>query len=186
MPGSFATLVETLIGTRVPAWRKRVKVHEVAGPMFHLFDPGVARALAGRLREPLEGAERGFLLETWVLHGLRPAMSFLGTDSQISCWRTPSGSEVEASATWRREHGAPLEGLVGAGTVQEGYGVHTGNAELKDGPPRVMPLHGFLERPAEGRVLTSPRRHHRPRRGTHDPAPPPPIGQGAGPGQCRM
>ncbi|MBI2187005.1 MAG: hypothetical protein HYU37_07745 [Acidobacteria bacterium] len=48
----------------LPAWRRRAKVKEVASPKFHLFDPGVARALAGRVREPLEGLERGFLLET--------------------------------------------------------------------------------------------------------------------------
>ena len=169
--GYFATLVDTLLGTWVPAWRKRVKVKEVAGPKFYLFDPGVARALAGRLREPLDGAERGFLLETWILHELRSAAAFLGTGGQISYWRTPSGSEVDfiwsrgaraigievkASATWRREHGAPLKGLIDAGAVQEGYGVYTGNAELKDGPIKVMPLHRFLELLAEGRVLTSP------------------------------
>jgi predicted AAA+ superfamily ATPase len=169
--GYFATLVDTLLGTWVPAWRKRVKVKEVSGPKFYLFDPGVARALAGRLREPLDGAERGFLLETWVLHELRSAMAFLGIGGQISYWRTPSGSEVDfiwsraaraigievkAAATWRREYGAPLKGLIDAGAIQEGYGVYTGNAELKDGPLRVMPLDRFLNLLAEGRVLTSP------------------------------
>ena len=53
--GYFATLVDTLIGFWLPAWRKRAKAKEVASPKFHLFDPGVARALAGRLREPLDG-----------------------------------------------------------------------------------------------------------------------------------
>ena len=53
--GYFATLVDTLIGFWLPAWRKRAKVKEVASPKFYLFDPGVARALAGRLREPLDG-----------------------------------------------------------------------------------------------------------------------------------
>lgn len=169
--GYFATLVDTLIGTWVPAWRKRVKVKEVAGPKFYLFDPGVARALAGRLREPLDGSERGFLLETRVLHELRAAMAFLGTGGQISYWRTPNGSEVdfvwsrgaraigfevEASAAWRREYGAPLKGLIDAGALQEGYGVYTGTVELKDGPLRIMPLPRFLGQLAEGRLLTAP------------------------------
>ncbi len=48
---------------------------EGASPKFYLFDPGVARVLAGRSREPLEGSERGPLLETWVLHELRATIS---------------------------------------------------------------------------------------------------------------
>jgi predicted AAA+ superfamily ATPase len=122
--GYFSTLVDTLIGFWLPAWRKRVKVKEVAASKFYLFDPGVARALAGRSREPLDGTERGFLLETRILHELRAAMSFQDTGGQLSYWRTPNGSEVDfiwsrgaravgievkATAMWRGEHGAPLK-----------------------------------------------------------------------------
>jgi predicted AAA+ superfamily ATPase len=140
-----------------PAWRKRVKVKEVAAPKFYLFDPGVARALAGRSREPLDGTERGFLLETWILHELRAAMSLHDTGGQLSYWRTPSGSEVDfiwsrgaravgievkATAIWRGEYGAPLETLIDAGAT-----------ELKDGPVRVLPLARFLAALAAGHVL---------------------------------
>lgn len=166
--GYFSTLVDTMIGCWLPAWRKRVKVKQVAGPKSYLFDPGVARALAGRLREPLEAVERGFLLETWILHELRAAMSLHATGGQLSYWRTPSGSEVDfiwsrgsravgvdvkAASSWRREYGRPLESLADAGVVQEGYGVYTGAADLKDGPIRVMPLYRFLSRLAAGEIL---------------------------------
>ena len=57
--GYFDVLTDTLIGYWLPAWRRRAKVKEVASPKFYLFDPGVARALAGRLREPLEGSSAG-------------------------------------------------------------------------------------------------------------------------------
>jgi predicted AAA+ superfamily ATPase len=166
--GYFSILIDTLIAFWLPAWRKRVKVKEVAGPKFYLFDPGVARALAGRSREPLDGAERGFLLETWILHELRAAMSLHATGGQLSYWRTPSGSEVDfiwsrgeravgievkAAATWRREYGTPLKSLIDASAVQEGYGIYTGTSEMKDGPVRVMPLYRFLELLASGEVL---------------------------------
>ncbi len=52
--GYFATLQDTLVGFWPPAWPRRAKVTEVARPKFNLFDAGVARALAGRLREPLD------------------------------------------------------------------------------------------------------------------------------------
>ena len=166
--GYFATLVDTLIGFWLPAWRKRIKVKEVASPKFYLFDPGVARALAGRSREPLDGAERGFLLETWVLHELRAAMSLHDTSGQLFYWRTPRGSEVDfiwtrgpraigievkAAATWRKEHGAALKSLIKAGALRTGYGVYTGTLELKDGPVRVFPLSRFLRKLASGALL---------------------------------
>lgn len=163
--GYFEVLVDTLIGFWLPAWQRRAKVKEVASPKFYLFDPGVARALAGRAREPLEGMERGFLLETWVLHELRAAMAFHNIGGQLHYWRTPHGSEVDfiwtraqravgievkASNRWRTEFGGPLKGLLDAGIVQTGFGVYTGTAELKDGLLRVLPLPRFLKMLADG------------------------------------
>lgn len=168
--GYFALLIDTLIGFWLPAWRKRARAKEVASPKFYLFDPGVARALAGRCREPLDGTERGFLLETWILHELRAAMSFRSTGGRLSYWRTPSGSEVDfvwsrgshaigvevkAASVWRTEYGAPLKSLMAAGALQAAYGVYTGSVELQDGPVRVMPLFRFLEVLASGGVLAS-------------------------------
>jgi predicted AAA+ superfamily ATPase len=171
--GYFTVLVDTLIGTWLPAWRKRAKVKEVASPKFYLFDPGVVRALGGRLREPLDAAERGFLLETWILHELRAAMASQDTGGQLHYWRTPSGSEVDfvwtrgahavgvevkAATTWRREYGASLKALIVQGTLQAGYGTYLGAAELKDGPLRIFPLRRFLKELASGQVLVAGRR----------------------------
>jgi predicted AAA+ superfamily ATPase len=157
-----------LLGVWLPAWRKRAKVKEVASPKFYLFDPGVARALSGRGREPLEQAERGFLMETWVLHELRAAIAHRGAGGQLHYWRTPSGSEVDfvwtrgkravgvevkASSTWRREHGAALKALVDGGTLTDGHGVYTGSRVLKDGPIRVWPVMRFLRELAAGHIL---------------------------------
>lgn len=167
--GYFQTLIDTLIGFYLPAWQRRAKVKEVASPKFYLFDCGVARALAGRVREPLDGLERGFLLETWLLHELRAAVSYDGIGGTLHYWRTPSGSEVDfvwtrgaravgievkASAQWRREFGGPLKSLIDDGVVHAGFGVYLGSAELKDGPLRVLPLRRFLEELTAGRVLS--------------------------------
>ena len=166
--GYFDILINTLIAVWLPAWRPRAKVKEVISPKFYLFDPGVARALAGRQREPLDGLERGFLLETWVLHELRAAMAFQNLGGDLRYWRTPSGSEVDfiwtrgkravgvevkASPTWRHDFGGPLKSLVADRIVQAGYGVYMGTAELKDGPLRVLPLQRFFKELTSGRVL---------------------------------
>jgi uncharacterized protein len=166
--GYFTALVDTLVGVWLPAWRKRAKVKEVANPKFYLFDPGVVRALAGRLREPLDGTERGFLLETWILHELRAAMAAQETGGQLHYWHTPSGSEVDfvwtraghavgvevkAAATWRNEYGTSLKSLIDQGSLQAGYGIYMGDAELKDGPLWIFPLKRFLKELASGGVL---------------------------------
>lgn len=166
--GYFGVLTDTLIGFWLPAWQRRAKVKEVASPKFYLFDPGVARALAGRGREPLEAGERGFLLETWVLHELRAAMAFHRSGGQLHYWRTPHGSEVDfiwtrgqravgievkASERWRREFGGPLKGLIEEGVVQAGFGVYSGTAELQDGPLRVFPVGRFLRALAAGELF---------------------------------
>jgi predicted AAA+ superfamily ATPase len=166
--GYFSTLIDTLIGVWLPAWRKRAKVKEVASPKFYLFDPGVARALAGRVREPVEGTERGFLLETLVLHELRAAQAYQNLGGQFHYWRTPSGSEVDfvwtrgahavgievkASAVWRRDHGAALKTLLADRQLTSGHGVYTGSRELKDGPLRVWPVRRFLGLLAAGEIL---------------------------------
>jgi predicted AAA+ superfamily ATPase len=166
--GYFATLEDTLIGVWLPAWRKRAKVKEVARPKFYLFDPGVARALGGRLREPLDGLERGFLLETWILHELRAAMASRNLGGQLQYWRTPAGTEVDfvwtrgaraigievkAAATWRGEYGHALKGLLDQGVLKAGHGVYTGSVELKDGPLRIWPILRFLRALATGDIL---------------------------------
>jgi len=166
--GYFAALIDTLVGFWLPAWRRRAKVKEVGSPKFYLFDPGVARALAGRLREPLDGLERGFLLETWVLHELRAAIAIRNVGGQLHYWRTPSGSEVDfiwtrgsravgievkAASTWRREHGAALKLLMADGVLKSGHGVYTGSVTLKDGPLHVWPLDRFFRELTAGGIL---------------------------------
>ena len=166
--GYFETLTHTLVGFWLPAWQRGAKVKEVASPKLYLFDPGVVRALIGRLREPLEGVERGFLLETWVLHELRAAIAHQNLGGELRYWRTPAGSEVDfvwtrahrvvgievkASATWRNEFGGPLKGLIADGIVKSGFGVYTGTVELKDGPLRVLPLKQFFKALGAGNVL---------------------------------
>jgi uncharacterized protein len=166
--GYFATLQDTLIGVWLPAWRRRAKVKEVASPKFYLFDAGVARALAGRLREPLDGLERGFLLETWMLHELRAAIAMLNAGGQLHYWRTPTGTEVDfiwtragrsvgievkAASTWRPEYSSALKSLVEQGVLTRAHGVYTGTAERKDGPVRVWPVLSFLRELTRGTIV---------------------------------
>jgi len=164
----FDTLVDTLIGTFVPAWRPRAKVKEASHPKFYLFDTGVVRSLSQRLRDPLEAAERGHLLETLVLHELRAHIAIANLGGKLTYWRTPSGSEVDfiwsrgrtavgievkAATTWRSEHGRALHDLLAAKVIARGWGVYLGREVLRDGGIDVLPFAEFARRLAAGKIL---------------------------------
>ncbi|MHB8838000.1 MAG: ATP-binding protein [Gemmatimonadaceae bacterium] len=161
----YQVLVDTLIGFWLPAWQSKARIKEVRHPKFYFFDPGVARALLGRIREPLEAAERGALLETLVLHELRAAMSVHNAGGDLSYWRTPAGVEVDfiwrrgrravgieakASARWRREDAAVLRQLMDEKVLTAGYVVYGGGEVLRDRGIDVLPFEVFAQRAAQG------------------------------------
>lgn len=161
----YQVLVDTLIGFWLPAWQSKARIKEVRHPKFYLFDPGVARALLGRIREPLEAAERGALLESLVLHELRAAMSVHNAGGDLSYWRTPAGVEVDfiwrrgrravgvevkASARWRREDAAVLRQLMDEKVLTTGYLVYGGSEVLRDRGVDVLPFEEFARRAAQG------------------------------------
>lgn len=132
------------------------------------FDAGVVRALHGLLRDPLERAERGPLLETLVFGELRAHIAYAGIGGKLSFFRTPSGGEIDfiwsrgkrsvafevkAGSTWRREWSKQLETALQSGGVQRAFGIYLGEEELLDGPVRVLPLFRFAERLAAGELL---------------------------------
>ena len=164
----YQVLVDTLVGTWLPAWKSRARVKEQQHPKFYLFDAGVARAMHGRLREPLEAAERGPLLETLILHELRAAMSEQNLGGTLSYWRTPAGVEIDfvwergrrrvgievkASRTWRREYGAPLAELRREGVITAAFGVYTGDSKLMLNDVTILPVRDFLRALSEAKVL---------------------------------
>jgi predicted AAA+ superfamily ATPase len=164
----FEVLVDTLIGFWLPAWRPRARIKEVQHPKFFLFDTGVARGLAGRLREPLEAAERGPLSETLVLHELRAAVNRQNLGGTFSYWRTPSGSEVDfvweraerrvgievkAATQWRKEHGNALADLLAAGSLTAAFAVYRGERRLQDRGITVLPVLEFARELTAGRIL---------------------------------
>jgi predicted AAA+ superfamily ATPase len=170
--GYFEVLTDTLLGHWLPAWRPRAKVKEVQHPKFYLFDPGVVRALSRRLREPLEAAERGVLLETLVFHELRAQIAYSGCGGDLSYYRTPSGTEIDfvwtraghavgievkAAERWRPEFSRALVELQSSGIIATAWGVYLGDQPLQAGQVRVLPMPMFLSELVAGRVLVGRR-----------------------------
>ena len=164
----FDTLVDTLIGQWLPAWRPRAKVKEVSHSKFYFFDPGVVRAIQNRLREPLESAERGPLLETLVFHECRSWMNISNCGGELSYWRTPSqseidfiwtrgkttvGIEVKAVPVWKKEYGNTLNQLFYGKRLQKCFGIYLGNVRLKDHAVHIMPIKEFMQDISRGKIL---------------------------------
>lgn len=69
--GYLDVLEDTLVSFRLPAFESKLRVRERRHPKFYVFDPGVARALRGRVVGKAPREEMGALLEGWVLGVLR-------------------------------------------------------------------------------------------------------------------
>jgi predicted AAA+ superfamily ATPase len=160
----FQILLDTLVGVMVPAWQPRLKVREVAHPRFYFFDPGVARAVAGKTRTDVNEVERGALLETWVLHELRAHMQLAQTGGEVTWYRSGGcvevdfvwvgpqhavGIEVKASERWRSEHGSALREMLTRQRIKTAVAVYLGDRPLLDEGVLVLPARQFAERIGE-------------------------------------
>lgn len=168
--GYFEVLTDTLLGSWLPAWRPRAKVKEAQHPKFYLFDCGVVRALSHRLREPLDSAERGHLLETLIFNELSAHMAYAGCGGSLAYYRTPSGTEVDfiwtrgkhcigfevkASQQWKPEFGRAMRELHEQKKLTRCHAVYLGDTLQRDGPIAIRPVHTFLEELSAGRILPS-------------------------------
>jgi predicted AAA+ superfamily ATPase len=91
----FEILEDTLLGSWLPAYRKRPKRRVIAAPKFYFVDVGVVNRLARR-GELLPGSELyGKAFENWVFHELSAFASYRGGGDELSYWRLASGIEVD-------------------------------------------------------------------------------------------
>ncbi|RIL05405.1 MAG: hypothetical protein DCC75_11735 [Proteobacteria bacterium] len=156
----FDTLVDTLIAFRLPAFQARIKVKERVRPKFYLFDCGVARALASRTRSPLSDRERDILFETYVLHELRAAQSYLNTAGELSYYGSERsevdiilsvggehfGFEVKSADRWRPEFNRTLLELLESRKIRAAFGIYLGTEKLQSGKITIFPIREFLEK----------------------------------------
>lgn len=166
----FQILVDTLIANWLPAWKLKRAVKQVAHAKFYLFDTGVARHLAGQAHLPMHAEERGFLLETFLLHELRAFLHYSELEYPVTYWKTHDGTEVDFVVETRdglvaiEVKSAPRWdnrwnfGLVKLRELQPKgvralYGVYTGERALVQDGVHVLPWREFLRRLWQGRLL---------------------------------
>ena len=159
--GYLSILLDTLIAEKVEGFRPQAKVKEKSNPKYYYFDSGVVRALSGNLNESLSAYEKGYLLETWILHELRAFSSYKMKMAQFSYWDIPQkaevdfivkvgarrfGIEIKYSKEWKTSFNDGLNVLLEKKHIQQGFGVYQGERELKQGAVRIFPLKIFLRK----------------------------------------
>jgi uncharacterized protein len=165
--GYFEVLIDTLIGSWLPAYRPRAKVKEVALPKFYWFDPGVLHAAAGGFDQPRPSDWDGVLLEHLVHHELVSHIHYKGVKGSLGYWRTPGGSEVDFvwwrgrevvaievkhGREFRREFRKGIDAFRSA-TPSRALIVYRGDRELEIDGIRVLPIEMFLRRLHAGDII---------------------------------
>lgn len=169
--GYFETLADTLVGSLLPAWSSAVRVRESKHPKWYFFDPGVVRAITGRLHDRLLSEERGRLLETLIRGELEAAIDGLGSGGRLAYWGLPSetevdfiwhrsshatGIEVKASERWRSEFGRGLTTLLDDKKIERGIVVYLGRHPMRVGEIDVLPLADFVRKLWAGELFSPP------------------------------
>ncbi len=87
-------LEDTLIGFRLPPWRKAKRHRLIETEKFYLFDVGITNYLARRT--PRAGTpEFGNSLEQYILMELFAYRAYRDPEMRITYWRTSTGYEVD-------------------------------------------------------------------------------------------
>lgn len=166
--GFFSILEDTLMGDWLPAYRHRLKVKEIAHPKFYWFDPGVLRAAAGGIRQPLPSDWQGRAFETWVFHELSAYIHYSNLGGTLSYWRTPAGTEVDfvwqkgeqvvaievkATKSYSPKFGAGLRSMEEGLKLKQKWIIYLGDKSLKDGGINIIPALKFARLLSEGEIL---------------------------------
>ncbi len=91
----FQILVDTLLGTFLPAYVRRPKRRVIQTPKFYFFDVGVVNNLAKRGALNPGGELFGKAFENWVFHELCAHRQYSELFYDLAYWRLTSGAEVD-------------------------------------------------------------------------------------------
>ena len=92
----FDILEDTLMGYRIPAFRKVMKRRLMQAPKFYYFDIGVANHLLHRKEMSRGSADYGHAFEHLVIQEIYAWLRYTHSEEVLSYWRTYTGIEVDA------------------------------------------------------------------------------------------
>jgi len=158
--GYLSVILDTLIATRIEAFRVRAKVKEKHNPKYYFFDTGVVRALGANLNSEIESTQIGYLFETFILNELKAYSSYRQRKFKIFYWGTPSknevdfvieadnkkiGLELKTSKKWNSHFNFGLKTLLAENKITKAYGIYDGERSLSEDNIKVLPVKTFLK-----------------------------------------
>ncbi len=165
----FEILIDTLLGTWLPAWTPRAKIKEIAHPKFYFFDTGVLRGIQKLLREKISAEQRGILLETYLLHELKAYRDYADVGGDFFYWRTSSGIEIDfiwqraetivaievkSTTHWKSDFDSGFRSLLSSFKKPIScYGVYLGNDILKKDYGLILPWQEFLKQLNDHQII---------------------------------
>jgi uncharacterized protein len=100
--GYLDVLEDTMLAFRLPAFEAKLRVRERKHPKFYVFDPGVARALRGRVDGRPSREELGTLLEGWLVGVVRAYGHHRELFDDWAYWSPAEGRTTEVDLVLRR------------------------------------------------------------------------------------
>ncbi len=91
----YQILDDTLLGHRLPPWRKSRGRRLIETEKYYLFDVGLVRALSGMRRLEAGTEEFGRAFEHLLIEEVRAYLSYREKDLPMHFWRTSTGYEVD-------------------------------------------------------------------------------------------
>ncbi len=173
----ISILEDTLVGFRLPAWQPKLKVREVKHPKFYWFDPGVARAAAGLLNDPLQDSWMGWMLESWIMHEVRSHNSYANKQRGLFYYNTSGDREIDLiietqkgllgakaeivaieiklSSRWKREWESVIRDMKSSPSVvvKKMIGIYTGKEILEYDEFKVYPVTAFCNDLHRGKIF---------------------------------
>ncbi|MFO1519209.1 MAG: AAA family ATPase [bacterium] len=166
--GFFDILIDTLLGFWLEPWKLKRATKQIAHPKFYFFDPGVIRALSGRLPYPPSHEETGALFETFLFNEIRAYLSYSKKRYPIYFWSSPDKVEVDlfcetrkgytaiefkSNVQWDRKFNKGLKRI--RQEVQEArtIGVYAGERTALVDDIEILPWAEFLRQLWEGKIL---------------------------------
>ncbi len=152
-------LEDTLLGFRLPVYKKTRKRKSTAHNKFYFFDVGVTNALCKRHVIDPKGELFGKAFEHFCVLEMRAAQSYHHSDEELSFWRTSSGYEVDlvvgdrlaiefkSSAQVSERHLKSLRCLREEGIIKQFWVVSQDpKTRVTEDGIEILPWQTFLER----------------------------------------
>ncbi len=91
----YSILSDTLLGSFLPAYKKREKRRVLKQPKFYFADVGLVNSLINRFSINKKNESFGKAFENWIFHELNCCREYYQSFEKIFYWRLASGIEVD-------------------------------------------------------------------------------------------